>query len=532
LLAIGASGLGVSALIGLAVFGFDATPIGWSALSDLLTMPGLVRSLLTTISVALVSTAAAVVVTLAILGGRHLPRWLAPIAPLLVAVPHLSMAVALAFLLSPSGWLVRLLSPWLIGLERPPVGLGGEFAASLQLTFGLFVKEVPFLLLVGISQLRQVDEAGLVRLGRSLGYDRREAWLKLVLPALYRRLGPAVLAVLAFAVANVEMALPLGPTNPPTWAVLALDLLKDPDLDRARLGALAAILLVLTALVTILAWHWLEAIVRIAGRRWAVRGAGSRLAAFSRLVGKIGALSLLLASALGLAVLLLWSIAGPWHFPAALPARIEVDRMLGRLGDLLAPAWTTAWLAGLTTLLALAIAVLWLEYRRTSRLPNWLYLPLIVPQIAILAGLNFAFLMAGFGISPAGVVAAHLIFVLPYVVLLLGDSFAGLDPRLARAARSLGHRRLAVLWRVKLPLLRPAVAAAAAIGFSVSVALYLPTIFAGGGRVATLATELIALAHGGDRRMLATAGLILTLMPLAALALAARLGRPPWQNGG
>ena len=38
----------------------------------------------------------------------------------LVAVPHSAMAIGLVFLLAPSGWLIRILSPAITGLDRPP----------------------------------------------------------------------------------------------------------------------------------------------------------------------------------------------------------------------------------------------------------------------------------------------------------------------------------------------------------------------------------------------------------------------------
>ena len=41
---------------------------------------------------------------------------------------------------------------------------------------------------------------------------------------------------------------------------------------------------------------------------------------------------------------------------------------------------------------------------------------------------------------------------------------------------------------------------AGAVGFAVSAGLYLPTLFAGGGRFVTLTTEAVTLASGGDRR--------------------------------
>ena len=500
------------------------------ALREFLATPGLVSSTLRTLAVGLISTGIAVLIALLLPSSTRIAGYAGRLAPTLLAIPHLSMAVALAFLLSPSGWLMRIASPWLTGLERPPVGIGGEFEAGALLVFGLTVKEVPFLLLVATSQLRQIDQARLTVMGRSLGYGHGEAWIKLVLPLLYLRMRPAVIAVMMFSLANVEMALPMGPTNPPTLAVMALDMLNDPELWRARIGGMVALILILLCLLAIALWLLAERSTARLARHWLVKGSGSRTSKWLRLGAVTGACGILLASAGSVAALVVWSMAGPWRFPKALPASLQFDRFSGRLLDLFGPALTTVWLAGITVAMALAIAIMWLEYRTKTKLPNWLYLPLLVPQIAILAGLNFMLLSLGFGINVAGIVAGHLLFVVPYVVLVLGDGFYALDGRYARTARSLGHNRLAALICIKLPLLRPSLFAAAAIGFSVSVALYLPTIFAGGGRVATLATEIIAISHGGDRRMMAACGLLLAVLPLLALTMAQTLGRPAWED--
>jgi putative thiamine transport system permease protein len=95
--------------------------------------------------------------------------------------------------------------------------------------------------------------------------------------------------------------------------------------------------------------------------------------------------------------------------------------------------------------------------------------------------------------------------------------FTALDPRLAQTARSLGKSRLETLMRVKLPLLVRPLLIALAIGFTISVSLYLPTIVAGAGRINTLATETIALASGGDRRTLGVVAITLAILPFVAL---------------
>jgi putative thiamine transport system permease protein len=68
-------------------------------------------------------------------------------------------------------------------------------------------------------------------------------------------------------------------------------------------------------------------------------------------------------------------------------------------------------------------------------------------------------------------------------------------------------------------LLRPLLIAIA-VGFAVSVAQFLPTLFAGGGRFATLATETLSLSGGGDRRIIGRFGFALAALPFLAFALA------------
>ncbi|MEK9557452.1 MAG: ABC transporter permease, partial [Alphaproteobacteria bacterium] len=63
------------------------------------------------------------------------------------------------------------------------------------------------------------------------------------------------------------------------------------------------------------------------------------------------------------------------------------------------------------------------------------------------------------------------------------------------------------------------------VGVSVSVALYLPSLFAGGGRITTVTLEAVALASGGSRQMAGVAAMLQLAIPLLIFILL-RL----WQN--
>ena len=106
------------------------------------------------------------------------------------------------------------------------------------------------------------------------------------------------------------------------------------------------------------------------------------------------------------------------------------------------------------------------------------------------------------------------------MVLTLISPYRAFDVRLVTTARALGHTRFSACLFVKWPMLAKPLLAALAIGFSVSIAQYLPTLFAGGGRFATVTTEAVALSAGGNRRILVVQALLQVLLSLAVFALA------------
>ncbi len=162
----------------------------------------------------------------------------------------------------------------------------------------------------------------------------------------------------------------------------------------------------------------------------------------------------------------------------------------------------------------------------TGRALWLLYAPLLMPQIGFLFGAQVLMLTLGIDGTWTGLVWIHLLFVLPYVFLALSAPWRRLDERYARSARALGASPNRVFWRIKLPMLLRPVLFAAAVGFAVSVGEYLPTVFAGGGRYATLTTEAVALASGGDRRVIGVYALLQAALPWAGFTLAVWL--PAW----
>ena len=513
-------------------FGLPCTP-GLQEWHRLWAEPGLVPSIRLSLVTGLASTGVALALSTMIVAALHgtaafaaLRRGLAPF----LAVPHAAAALGLAFLIAPSGWIVRALSPWATGWTEPPDLLILNDPAGLALTFGLVAKELPFLLLMTLAALPQSDAARRMAVTQALGHSRCTGFLLAVWPAVSRQLRLPVAAVLAYAMTSVEMALILGPTLPPTLAVRITQWMTAPDLADRGLAAAAALLQLALVLGALALWaigaRLLSQLMRaLAASGWRGRTADSLLHPIA--IGMGAALTVALA--LGLVGLALWSVAGPWSFPAALPDRLTLATW--HSADLAARTGTTLALAFLSAVVALVLVIGTLQAldRRGEapgpRLTALIWLPLVVPQIAFLPGLQVFTLATGAEGTLPAVAAAHLVFVLPYVWLSLSPAWAALDPRYAVAGAALGASPARLLWQVRLPLLLRPLLTAFALGLAVSIGQYLPTLLIGGGRVTTLTTEAVALASGGNRRLVGAAGLAQAVLPMAgfwaALALPA-----------
>ena len=88
------------------------------------------------------------------------------------------------------------------------------------------------------------------------------------------------------------------------------------------------------------------------------------------------------------------------------------------------------------------------------------------------------------------VLLAHVFYNYTVVLRLVGGFWANLDPRLEQAATMLGASRRRVMWEVTLPLLAPALGAAALLIFIFSFTSFGVVVILGGPRMATLEVEI------------------------------------------
>jgi putative thiamine transport system permease protein len=505
----------------------------WRALWDDTQLPAALAMTLWTglAATALSVTLAALMLSLSFPGARW-ERVVKALAPML-AMPHAAFAIGLAFLIAPSGWLLRALSPWATGFDAPPPWPTTQDPWGLGLIAVLVVKEVPFLLWAAATQLRRADTAARwareLDVATSMGYAPRTAWWRIVWPQLWPRLGGPLLAVLAYSLTVVDMALVIGPTSPPTLAVLAWQWLLDADAAINAQGAAASWLLALVVAALAGGLWALPGLLRWRSR-WTSGRRGTSSQAW-RQSAPVVLIALAALPAIYLAVMLalaVGSVSGVWPFPRLLPQSLSWQGWQSVAASA-STVGTTCALALISSVTALAWCVAWLEYAPAhpdAQLSRLIYLPLLLPSVLWVVGLHRLSLAWGIDGRWAGLYLAHSLAATPYVLIALSPAYLNFDTRYAAIAASLQKSRWHFLAQIKWPLLKASLSAALAVGFAVSVAQYLPTLFVGAGRFVTVTTEAVTLASGAQRSLTAAYAWLQWLLPALMFGVAAWVGRP------
>lgn len=457
---------------------------------------------------------------------QFLEKTLAPF----LAIPHAAMAIAFLFLLAPSGWLMRLVSPWLTDFNYPPLWQTTQDAWGLSLILALWVKELPFMLLVLMSACSQLPVKCSLALGQSFAYSSQQVWQDILFPQLIKRIRLPFFTVLAFSLTVVDVAQIIGPSKPVTLALLVWQWFSDSNIDLRLVGAAGSLLLLAVVVLSVLLSLGLEKLYLTRQLYKAMQGV--RKSASSGKLARGLLVTLVLSLVLSLLVILIWSITWRWRFPDVLPAQWSLHYWQQAGSYLLSPLFNSLGIAFSSAAISLILVVGCLEYQlKQADTSRWwsvmMYLPLLLPQVVFLFGVQVQLFKYRLDGNLITVIWAHIIFVLPYVYLSLVGSYRAFDKRYMQAAVSLSHSYWRSFMAVKLPMLTRPLGLAFAIGFAVSIAQYLPTLFVGAGRVSTLTTEAVALASGGDRRVTAVMVIWQTLLPLLVYSTA--IAWPKWR---
>lgn len=120
-------------------------------------------------------------------------------------------------------------------------------------------------------------------------------------------------------------------------------------------------------------------------------------------------------------------------------------------------------------------------------------IPLVVPELTMGLALLMWFTFLSITLGAVSLILAHTSFCLSYVAITVRAALAEIDPDLEKAARDLGATPLQAFWRVKWPLLGPAILSGFLMTFMISFDDFVISFYTTGPGFDTLPLKLYAM---------------------------------------
>jgi putative spermidine/putrescine transport system permease protein len=227
-------------------------------------------------------------------------------------------------------------------------------------------------------------------------------------------------------------------------------------------------------------------------------------------------------------MLLLWGFTESWSWPNILPQSLSFRSWTYVF--LQAPDTFLAIANSLTIALGVTVISLVLCIPAANALARWkfagrraieimLFAPLVIPPFIAVMGIHMTFIRLGLTDTIFGVMLAHIIPTLPYVLRALIVSYKTLGFQWEDQARMLGAGPFQRFWHVVIPHILPGIVAGGSLSILVSLSQYLLSFLVGGGQVVTLPLLLFPFLNGGDPAIGAVYSLLFVGMAFVSLLL-------------
>lgn len=202
-------------------------------------------------------------------------------------------------------------------------------------------------------------------------------------------------------------------------------------------------------------------------------------------------------------------------------ALAQNERLLAAsLNSLLIAAATAAIATTLGTFAALGLSRY--SFQGRSLLQFLLLPPITIPWLIIGTAMLIFFFWTGIGRGLHAILLGHVALSLPYVMLVVGAQIKSHGAQLEEAAASLGANPIQVFIRITLPVLAPAITAAAAFAFAVSFDQFVISYFLSAPGVSTLPVEIYTAIRKGFTPEINAISTLIILISMGLLLLVAR----------
>lgn len=185
--------------------------------------------------------------------------------------------------------------------------------------------------------------------------------------------------------------------------------------------------------------------------------------------------------------------------------------------------------SAISTIVGILASLALVRYRFPGKnaVTTLLIAPLLIPEVVLAVALLLFLRWLELPKSFALLLLGHVIFTLPFVVLVVQARLVAIKPEYEEAALSLGANPVQTFFAVTLPLLMPAVLAGMLFAFTMSFDDITGTMFWKPGGVETVPTQIFAMLRHSISPEINALGTVMiaftVVLPVVGMAVARKL---------
>ena len=164
-----------------------------------------------------------------------------------------------------------------------------------------------------------------------------------------------------------------------------------------------------------------------------------------------------------------------------------------------------------------ALALVRYDFRGKETVSTLLIAPILVPEVVLAVALLLFLRWLDIPKSFPLLLMGHVIFTLPFVVLVVRARLAGISQIYEDAAMSLGANPIQTFFTITLPLLAPAVLAGMLFAFTISFDDITGTLFWKPGGIETVPTQIYAMLRNSISPEVNALGTVMIVATIAIL---------------
>lgn len=435
----------------------------------------------------------------------------------LISFPHISYCIGITYLFATSGIFARLFAIF-YGNEVPFISSRGDGLANFIYIFSLALREVPFLVLIGLSVWKKINPNQIQQQVSVLGHSDLSTLMNCIFPLWIKSMGLPILIIIAFGFSNFEFSSILGPQFPNMINVKIIESWYSTNTELMRhLNSLIMITILGVGLAILLLFFLRKAIVSyFTNTRLFISINYNTL-----LIGKFFFLIVILLFTAIIFITFFLSISKSWFFPSIFPTTFTLKGWSYMIENYSVLFFHSIFLSAIISIFNLIIMTYMIEISQNIKnIFKMLFLLslmiLVIPQNIMLMGISNLMSSLPFFSIKTWFYFSLFIYILPYTYFMTKQSYDDFNPQYIENADVLGITRLKSFFYIKLPIMTNDFLIIFGVSFSVCFYQFLQGIIVTKGEELLFNNEVLIL-FSGESISTASSGSLLNFFPAGLL---------------